>query len=533
MEFIRRKNGKYQFRCDFQIDGCCGIWAQDGVLTLPFDTKNQDKAGIFTFKNLDEARTWIKGFEAKMKGENFKSMERTDKRFSGVSTKAVNITDEKWTKIKKFMPNSDRFERDQVRAFESYLANNFVDRDMDRFPKAFLNSLSKTIVGKNKLNSHNWGELGNGKFFYSQVKRMSIDETLEFIGGHPDKRFEQHLREIEDRDGGIFWLVPQYYMLNVTDKQQEAIMNIDAGIWGDMSIGFRAPKWVKVMDEKGENIKWWEFQNDGDTTGEALEGSHVSVPAQYGARTTKTKTIEKNGVKFLIKNGLEETDIEIIEDPTDVVDNPIPDVEEVLGTDKGDKDETVTKGVNMKFVSEVLGVNIELPKDFGEEELKALREELEEKHQSVVDGLNDEKSAVDEKLAKAEADLEEKTGELIDTKNRVEELEASQKALEESFGDTELTTDNLKSVATLAESYKKELVDDYINYGIMSGKIEKESEAEERKDAMKLSTDDLKFFVGKFKQIAKVEDEPQIKEIDDDEEVAEKEEFVKESDFIL
>lgn len=268
----------------FSVDG---VRSKSGTLEFPRTSWGGFKEkGIKTFGSVSECEKFIKAHEDKME---FQPNKRIDKTLYNVQAKALKMSNNDWDIIRGIMTNPDRFEDDteQIRVFESYLANNFMDRDEERFRKDVIKSFAETIVGKNKLMSHAWHEPGNGRFYKAKVVKTDIDETIKMVGGHPDKKFREHLEYIIDKDGAINWLVAYYYMLNVTEQQQEAVLNIDAGIWKDMSIGFRAPERVKIMSDDGERVLFVEYQNTKIEQAEALEGSHVGVPAQYGAGTSK------------------------------------------------------------------------------------------------------------------------------------------------------------------------------------------------------------------------------------------------------
>ncbi len=201
-----------------------------------------------------------------------------------VMSKSVDISDEDWETMKQFMVNPARFKKEDFKVYEAWLCHNFVDRDMERFSLDVLKSFQKTIVGKALLTGHNWNGTGEGRYFKARLERKSVKEVVKLAGPHPNRDLTGQLQKIESVDGGLYWLAATYYMLaDETDK----IRKIDSGIISDMSIGFRAPKLEAVKAEDNDQILWWEYRNSDSREAEALEGSHVFLGSQYGARTRK------------------------------------------------------------------------------------------------------------------------------------------------------------------------------------------------------------------------------------------------------
>ena len=218
MKLINKTRRYFVFEYDGIPYNADGVKVEGGMIKFPFYkwTPFAENKNIATFKSVYECNEWFKDNEDNMK---FAPNKRVDKTLYDVKSKALKMSNNDWEQIQKIMPNPDRFDQpeQQVRIFETYLANNFVDRDNERFRKDVIRSFANTIVGKNKLMSHKWGEPGNGRFFKSKVVKMTADETLDFLNmGHPDKHFADHLKSIEYIDGSIQWLVAYYYMLNIT-----------------------------------------------------------------------------------------------------------------------------------------------------------------------------------------------------------------------------------------------------------------------------------------------------------------------------
>jgi hypothetical protein len=167
-----------------------------------------------------------------------------------------------------------------------------MDRDAERLSLGVLQSFTKSIVGKSKLNNHNWFNTGEGRFFDSRLLKyddpQEFSETLGFV---PYKKFINHLKRILDIEGGLYWFAPKFYM-HVIDS--DAITRMKAGVTSPMSIGFRYPLLVDVKDEKSGELLWREYRNSENQEAEALEGSHVFLGAQYGASSKFYNVTDEN-----------------------------------------------------------------------------------------------------------------------------------------------------------------------------------------------------------------------------------------------
>lgn len=229
-----------------------------------------------------EFKTWDECLQKML--ELFPTGEQVkEKAFELKRKKSLELTDEDWDLMQKQMLNPDRFKQEDFRIFEAWLANNYVDRDGERFRKDVLNSFAKTIVGKSVQMNHDWEATGQGRYYVASVQKVSLAEAFEIAGPQPNKNFLSMLQKVEEVDGGIYWLVVKYYVLKSNEKLIELI---DAGIVSDMSIGFRSPLLTGYKDVN-DNVLWWEYQNTENREAEALEGSLVFLGAQYGARTRK------------------------------------------------------------------------------------------------------------------------------------------------------------------------------------------------------------------------------------------------------
>ena len=231
--------------------------SSDGAKSY-FEKMSKDKSDNYEYKSGEESQSFVK--------------------IGG--TESVEITDSDFALINALAYDKKRFTKDDYKVYDLYLANNIVDRDIDRFPKAFLNDLSKTIVEKSMIFVHDTNTLAQGMFFKSTLKKFTIDEAIEkFWKNHPLKVLRKNLEEIEKRDGGIYWMVSSIFVLS---NQVELIDKLDAGIIRHASVKFRADDYKIIKDDK-DNFMWREFISTGAGRTEAVEGSLVYVGAQYGA----------------------------------------------------------------------------------------------------------------------------------------------------------------------------------------------------------------------------------------------------------
>jgi len=293
-----------------------------------------------------EFKTWDECLQKML--ELFPAGEQVkEKAFELKRKKSLELTDADWELMQGLMLNPDRFKKEDFRIFEAWLANNYVDRDGERFRKDVLNSFAKTIIGKSVQMNHDWEATGQGRYYVASVQKVSLAEAFEIAGPQPNKNFLSMLQKVEEVDGGIYWLVVKYYVLKSNEKLIELI---DAGIVSDMSIGFRAPKLEGYKESGSDNVLWWEYQNTESREAEALEGSLVFLGAQYGARTRKEaetpeiknadeKTFikvetkkEVLNMKIEIKSLKKEIDVPIEKDSEKVITDFIAEIESEVAT---------------------------------------------------------------------------------------------------------------------------------------------------------------------------------------------------------
>ena len=368
------------------------------------------------------------------------------KELHSIKSKALELTDMDWELMKSFMVKPERFQKEDFRIYEAWLAHNSVDRDEERFSKGVLDSFAKSIVGKALLMGHNWGGTGDGRYFQAEVTRISVDEAYKIAGSTPKKNFLSELQTINDKDGGIFWLVTKYYVLA---KDENIIDRLDSGIMSDMSIGFRAPKLEKITDDDNEKVLWWEYQNSESREAEALEGSLVFLGSQYGARTRKDfdgKTINVN------------------EQNKDTI---------IMNTEKFT--------LNLKFEAGDLTLEKQIEIETDEEQFKNIENQVNEFLESLKTEVSDRTDIWDASKSEAEeakavvSELEEKLGKDYD----VDELVKLQKM----------------KIETIEKAAKEA-----VKYGQLAGLIEKENAEKRMEFFQKLELPEIEMHVDEYRK---------------------------------
>lgn len=164
-----------------------------------------------------------------------------------------------------------------VRTF--IVAHNAIDRDKECFDEALLADFARTLPGKGLFIKHpsGWdGDSGPGKgrWFAASLERMSLDEARKLLR-------EPSLQWPPGIETAVLMQADVYMVRTASnaDLQDE----IDAGIVGDVSIGFNAKDYERVVDTNGVELNAWRLTGPG----EALEASLVWLGAQPGARAIK------------------------------------------------------------------------------------------------------------------------------------------------------------------------------------------------------------------------------------------------------
>ena len=427
-KLIKKTKLHFKGESDLKID-MFGVRGNGEHIVFP--TMHHENSNKMQFRNWNQCLDFYKAIEGKMAIlKDFKPGDEVKKTVNHLKAAGSEITDSKWTKIQAQMIRPDKFQKEDIESYEIWLAHNFRDRDGDRFNLDALKSLKKTIVGKSQLYGHDKRTVGDGIWYDARLEKVSADEAFDLVGPYPDKFFERHLKEIEELDGAIHFLVVDVYMLAsnpVTEK-------IDAGIIKHTSIGFYAPEWVKITDQEG-NTLWWEFQNTKDMTAEAIEASFVFLGAQPGSQVRKS--VEAPNLKDFDNNN-----------PTNV-----PKEQEV-------------KTMELKFESIGYSKTIDVEKDSGaEKDLQLMQFQVDAK-------------CADLDAAKKAAETAQETA------------EKSLKEFTDIFGEDGAET--AKTANDLATEYKNSLVESALKYGKLAKQIAEDKADEQKEILEKLSIDELK-----------------------------------------
>lgn len=160
----------------------------------------------------------------------------------------------------------------------AYLAHNAIDRDGEVFDDAVLDDFARTLPGKGLFVRHPGGWDGDsgpgiGRWFAARVVSLPMDEARAALR-EPGLKFPASAQMAKLLEASFF--IPR------SAKNADMLVDLDAGVAGDVSIGFRAADRAGVQDASG-NIVAQRILGPG----EAMEGSLVWLGAQPGARVTK------------------------------------------------------------------------------------------------------------------------------------------------------------------------------------------------------------------------------------------------------
>ncbi|MEW6115655.1 MAG: hypothetical protein AB1553_01985 [Nitrospirota bacterium] len=169
---------------------------------------------------------------------------------------------------------------DQLYVRKFLFAHNCVDRDRERFPEPLLDDFARTMPGKSFLIGHSRSGPGKGLFFAATCEQLTPERFEELTGEKP--KLPAGVTMVK-----VLWA--WMYMLN-NDFNKETILNINAGIYRHVSIGFGAADLIAVKGEFNQ-VLYWEYVPPG----EATEGSLVWLGAQPGATAQKGAESNENG----------------------------------------------------------------------------------------------------------------------------------------------------------------------------------------------------------------------------------------------
>lgn len=203
---------------------------------------------------------------------------------------AGDPTPEQLTAIRQYTLADLAPEQLYVRTFA--LAHNAIDRDREAFDEALLADFARTLPGKGLFIKHpmDWanGDRGGppeGRWFAARTERMSLDEARTLLR-EPELKFPPDVQT-------AVLLMADAYLVR-TEDNGALLLKIDAGVVGDVSIGFTAKDSERITDGQGNELNAWRILGPG----EALEGSLVWLGAQPGARAIKgARTPEDNEMK--------------------------------------------------------------------------------------------------------------------------------------------------------------------------------------------------------------------------------------------
>jgi len=164
-----------------------------------------------------------------------------------------------------------------VRSFA--LAHNCIDRDAEVFDEGVLSDFAKTLPGKGIFVKHpaSWqgdGGPAEGRWFGAALQTMSLDDAKTLLR-------EPNLTLPPDRSTVTVLMADGFFAK--TPDNSTLLTKLDAGIAGDVSIGFNATARVPIKDLQGRELQACRIMGPG----EALEGSLVWLGAQPGARALK------------------------------------------------------------------------------------------------------------------------------------------------------------------------------------------------------------------------------------------------------
>lgn len=172
------------------------------------------------------------------------------------------------------------------------IAHTGIDRDNEIFADDLLDALTKTLPGKGVFVKHPSGYDGSsapgvGRWFEARTLIMSQDEARAALRA-PGLKFAPDATHAKILEASFY--IPRMA------SNDALLANIDAGVAGDISVGFRAAERVPVKDAANNTIA-----QRLTGPGEALEASLVWLGAQPGARVTKDFDTTKGATMDLQK----------------------------------------------------------------------------------------------------------------------------------------------------------------------------------------------------------------------------------------
>lgn len=159
------------------------------------------------------------------------------------------------------------------------VAHNAIDRDRECFDESLLADYANTLPGKGVFIRHPTGfdgdsGPGKGRCFGARLERMSHDEARTLLRA-------PGLQWPPASDTAVLLMADAYIVR--TAGNADLLLEIDAGIVSDVSIGGTVKDAERVTDAEGRELNVWRLTGPG----EALEFSFVWLGAQPGARAVK------------------------------------------------------------------------------------------------------------------------------------------------------------------------------------------------------------------------------------------------------
>lgn len=191
--------------------------------------------------------------------------------------KSAEASPEQLVRIRAFTLADIPPEKLYVRTY--VVAHNAIDRDGEVFSAPILNDFARTLPGKGLHIKHPnsfGGDNGpaKGRWFEATVERMSFDAARALLR-------EPTMQWSPDETEAALLTASAYQMR--TAGNADLLDEIDAGIAGDVSIGFTAKSRDRISDASGRELNVFRINGPG----EALEASLVWLGAQPGARAIK------------------------------------------------------------------------------------------------------------------------------------------------------------------------------------------------------------------------------------------------------
>ncbi len=167
---------------------------------------------------------------------------------------------------------------DSVYVRTAWAGHNAIDRDGEVIDDALLVDIGITLVGKGLHLRHPSGWDGDsgpgvGRVFDTRIVSMSLDDARTALR-EPELRFPPGAVEAHLLEASFF--IPR------TSKNADLLADIDAGVAGDVSLGFMPGPRAPVTDDAGTQIA-----TRLQSPGEGYELSLVWLGAQPGARVHK------------------------------------------------------------------------------------------------------------------------------------------------------------------------------------------------------------------------------------------------------